>query len=328
MGSVSQRDKRRQRRSKQQPKRRLVNLRVDEISLVDNPAVPSATFSVVKRDDSIESGIDIDLEGQVADNQQTPTPGNQPTETPANPVVKQNDSAPPQDPAQQLPSDPPPQQPTSKQEPSEPSSMKKPEEQVAGAWMESLKSLQMVAGMMKPSDLHVLASLMEHVHHRHGSTMAVMQSGIYKRDDGGKIDIEKSIAEIVGEAVAIEKASRVLGPSAWKALEEAASSLSSVLKGAKVITTKADEPADDPDSPSEPAEPAAKQDDPEPEPPKPTVFEEAASVLAKRRQSKQDADQSRIIDSMAAIAERMQGLGEQVSKIQNDFDRARGKVAV
>jgi hypothetical protein len=243
-------------------RKRLSNLVIDEVSLVDNPAVPEAKYCIAKRDTSTtESDMsDATLEAEV----ETADAGTeQAAPAPVDPVSA----------AAEIASESNQEIPVAKEETAEADEVvsadpvqKASKENVAAAFLTAVNTLKGVAGDMSPYDLSVYARLMEFTSHRFSDNTDVQAAGFMKSS--------RSIEEIVGHNGPVDMDSlvtqlqkmRVMGSKEFKKIAQASEALAQVQailgevqKSAKRVVKADEETAEE----VETAETASKNASPE-----------------------------------------------------------------
>uniref|UniRef100_A0A6M3L8W3 Uncharacterized protein n=1 Tax=viral metagenome TaxID=1070528 RepID=A0A6M3L8W3_9ZZZZ len=289
---------------KPKAKRRLFKVKVGEISLVDNPAVPAARFLVAKRDEDEPMTEEVKTEvAEVVEEVIVKEP-----EPVVEPVVE----------------------PTP-----EPVETTVEIVKAADSWLKAINILRSAASDMDPGGLEMLANVIRYTMYRYGDDESV-------RTKLSKMGIEPG--EFEEDADDIEKALKVIGPSNFGKIEAAAGTIISaateiqgIAKSAKEIK-KQDGSAEDEGDVQDDETPdvtLAKADDKEEskqEPGKestsrPPSILDAAEAIFKERKVKAETEQaSRIVAGLERIAERLDTVEQRQSVFAEGLKLARGKV--
>lgn len=305
-------------KTKPKKKRRLVKVRVDEVSLVESPAVGDSRFLVVKRDEG--DAMTKDDEQQIVEEV----------------VEERSDDAVAVEPevasGEAEPKETEPQKPATEPEPVVVA-------KAADSWLKAIKLLRGSATDMDPSGLEMLANVIRYAMYRYGEDESV-------RAELSKMDIEQG--DFDEESDDIHKALKVIGPSNFAKIEAAADAITEsagvikgIAKSAKEI--KKAEDGDEPESADEPTESAegvaapeeastegtvVKADETSSEDPKaePDLLSLADSILKDRKAKAQSDVNSRIVAGLERIAERMGKVEERQNAFAEGLKLARGKV--
>lgn len=298
---------------KPKAKRRLFKVKVGEISLVDNPAVPAARFLVAKRDE--DEPMPEEVKAEVAE------------------VVEEVIVTEPESAVETKPVVEP--EPTIEPTP-EPVETTVEIVKAADSWLKAINVLRQAASDMDPGGLEMLANVIRYTMYRYGDDESV-------RTKLSKIGIEPG--EFEEEADDIEKALKVIGPSNFGKIESAAGTIiaaateiQGIAKSAKEIKKQDDDSAEDVGDVQEQETPdvtLAKADDEgqsKQEPgkestPRPPSILDAAEAIFKERKVRSETEQaSRIVAGLERIAERLDTVEQRQSAFAEGLKLARGKV--
>lgn len=290
-----------------QAKNRLSDVVVDEVSLVDRPAVPQSVYVIAKRDVPPTEPKDENMTVE-----KTATPA----ETPAETVAK---TEAPAAPVAATPAE-------VKVEKTEDASEKlqKAKQDVAAAFMAAADTLRGVASIMDASGLYRLAELLSYITYQFHDLNEVKEYLAKRCDEAEpKTDAEKEL---------IEKATRVLAPSQFavlsevqKSLVESGEKLDKIAKSAKRITKSGDEAATE-ESPA--GTPATVQKSETEAPativPEVSFLDQLEEALAKQAAEQQTDSDAKLLESLAKATE---GLSSTVTTLLSKSDALDGRLS-
>jgi len=289
---------------KPKAKRRLFKVKVQEISLVDSPAVPAARFLVAKRDE--DEPMPEEVKAEVAEVIEEvivtePEPVVEPVVEPTPELVEATVEI----------------------------------VKAADSWLKAINILRSAASDMDPGGLEMLANVIRYTMYRYGDDESV-------RTKLSKMGIEPG--EFEEEADDIEKALKVIGPSNFGKIEAAAGTIiaaateiQGIAKSAKEIK-KQNESAEDVGDVQEEETPdvtlakvndegQSKQKPGKESIPRPPSILDAAEAIFKERKVRSETEQaSRIVAGLERIAERLDTVEQRQSAFAEGLKLARGKV--
>jgi hypothetical protein len=309
-------------KSKRKKRKRLVNVNVVEVSLVDSPAVPDAKFLIAKRD---EEAAEDKAVAEVADKTEELEVEEQQPE-----VVKVDDQT-----AVGV------EAADSSVATAEKVSVAEIElvEKASDAWLKAVKLLRGTASELDHTGLEMLANIMRYVSFRYGEDETV-------RNELAKMDIEADEFDEDKEEDLL-KAMKVLGPSGFAAIEsaaatciESANSILGITKSAKEIKKNEggdmddeaaetiDKTAEDEEEEKQPAEKADQPAEAEAtEQQQPDWLAEAGDILKEQdRQREADAMQQ-VLAGLDRIAGRLDEVEHRQSSFAEGLKLATGKVS-
>lgn|GEM_PF-5578160 len=336
----------RSQRSKRKAKRRLVNVQVNEISLVDNPAVPEATFVVAKRDAAESEGEavaeELAKDEELVEEQVETQPedagaadGEQADEAGATePVAKEDGGGEPL-----VVGDP---------EAPEPEGVllgkdlidegAEELEKGSDSWLKAIKVLRSSAGDLDPPGLHLLASIIEYTAFKYQDDEAVknalMKMGVSEDAVAAMVEAREDgqdTPEVQEDVEDLEKATRVLGPTAFAKIEEAAGAIAeaagailSVTKSAKKITKAEDEAGEETPDEGEAVPDPEEVEKAEPE--KPDILRQAGRLMRKRRDEAKAQSHRAAAAKLGELAPKLEELLAKQNELDQKLVRATGKV--
>lgn len=280
-------------KGRKKKKRRLTNVRVHEVSLVDRPAVPQAVFTLIKRDPEMAEPAYPELAKTLGEKPDNPTPEGDPPDNPAEPPAET-----------QL-------QKFSWEYGGEPLELElTPDDLEAGGEVMAVlcKSVNDLAEMEDRSAV-VDATI--------GCMIEAMR--LLKSNEGIKenpIELAKGIN------------ARILAPKDFAKIEQAQELLGGVIKSARKITKSAsEEPAGEIPPVETPPEPVA---DPPQETAPISDLEKAGELLQARQLEKAkqraDAAEEKAKEALLSFSDRLDALTAKAGKLSDDLALASGKV--
>jgi len=301
MPSTSQRSRRKARRNG--TRNRLTRIQVDEISLVDNPAVPEAEFVIAKRLAEGEEVAEELAKDESAD-------ADQDTDGGGDEIAKVDGDG---DGSQEV-------------------ELAKSRKAVGRAFVTAIQALRQAAGEMDAASLHALANLMDHARWAFAEIPAVANE-LDKCDD---LDMEavdeglqqspvyKAIEDLLQQYTLAKEGDAAAATDGGDPTPDAAATTPAATEVAK----DGDEEAATDGGTAEPGdggEPVRKEEAGTP----PSVLDEVGELLAKRRAERAAKQASEIeaeaMQLMQQVAKRVADLSAQSEKLSEKFNKAAGR---
>lgn len=286
--------------AKAKPKRRLTNVKVEEISLVDSPAVPESQFLVAKRDEEAAEAKEYDVEEKPVAEETAEAAVGIAVETVAEEIAKVEEAV-------------------------------VEVAKASDAWVKAVEILRGTATDMDPSGLEMLANVMRYTMYRYGEDESV-------REKLAKMGVEPG--EYDEDADDIEKALKVIGPtnfskidSAAETIITAAQSIRDVAKAAKEIkkaedggeaaeVTKECEPVA-----TEPQEAVLEAPVVREVESRPLDMMSAAESIYKERIARVETERAaQVVAGLSRIADRLDQVEQRQAAFSEGLKLARGKV--
>jgi hypothetical protein len=282
--------------AKAKPKRRLKNVRVEEISLVDSPAVPESQFVVCKRDEEQSINKEADVEEKPSEVAAAETVA----ETVADEIAKVEEAV----------------------------------VEVAKAsdsWVKAVEILRGTAIDMDPSGLEMLANVMRYTMYRYGDDESVREKLAKMGVEPGEYDEDADDIEKALKVIGPTNFSKI--DSAAETIITAAQSIRDVAKAAKEIkkaedggesveVTKECEPVVV--EPQEVVHDTPVVRDVEPRPL--DMMSEAEAVFKERLQRSETEQADGVIAGLGRVSERLQQIEQRQAAFAEGLKLARGKV--